>query len=101
MAAGTANAVGFPHMNRSSLVAALAGALLFGSVASAQADDEPTRELLPFSRQIAVSGTVAESLEASIAEAGVPVPAVLDALEALKIKPSVKMPIHCAGNKVQ
>ena len=46
-------------MNRSSLVAALAGALLFGSVASAQADDEPTRELLPFSRQIAVSGTVA------------------------------------------
>lgn len=69
-------------MNRSSLVAALAGALLFGSVASAQADDEPTRELLPFSRQIAVSGTVAESLEASIAEAGVPVPAVLDALEA-------------------
>jgi murein DD-endopeptidase MepM/ murein hydrolase activator NlpD len=69
-------------MNRSSLVAALAGALLFGSVASAQTEDEPARELLPFSRQIAVSGTVAEALEASIAEAGVPVPAVLDALEA-------------------
>lgn len=69
-------------MNRSSLVAALAGALLFGSVASAQTDDEPTRELLPFSRQIAVSGTVAESLEASIAASGVPVPAMLDALQA-------------------
>ena len=57
-------------MNRSSLVAALAGALLFGSVASAQTEDEPARELLPFSRQIAVSGTVAESLEASIADVG-------------------------------
>jgi murein DD-endopeptidase MepM/ murein hydrolase activator NlpD len=69
-------------MNRSSLVAALAGALLFGSVASAQTEDEPARELLPFSRQIAIGGTVAESLEASIAESGVPVPAMLDALEA-------------------
>ncbi len=69
-------------MNRSSLVAALAAALLFGPVAASHADDEPTRELLPFSRQIAVSGTVSESLEASIAEAGVPVPAMLEALQA-------------------
>ncbi|MGQ0582657.1 MAG: M23 family metallopeptidase [Reyranella sp.] len=69
-------------MNRSSLVAALATALLFGPVGASHADDEPTRELLPFSRQIAVSGTVAESLEASIAASGVPVPAMLDALQA-------------------
>jgi len=73
-------------MNRSSLVAALAVALLFGPVVASHADDEPTRELLPFSRQIAASGTlggaIADSLEASIAAAGVPVPAMMDALQA-------------------
>ncbi|MSP75378.1 MAG: M23 family metallopeptidase [Rhodospirillaceae bacterium] len=76
MAAGTASAVSSRHMNRSSLVAALAGALLFGSVAAAQTDD------LPFTRQIAVGGTIAGSLEASTATAGVPAAAMVEALQA-------------------
>ncbi|MDP1907290.1 MAG: hypothetical protein Q8K85_03240, partial [Hyphomicrobium sp.] len=69
-------------MNRSSLVAALAGALLFGSVAASRADEEPTRELLPFSRQIAVAGTITDSLEASTATSGVPASAMVEALQA-------------------
>ncbi len=69
-------AVRFPHMNRSSLLAALAGAVLFGSVAAAHADD------LPFSRQIAVGGTIAGSLEASTATAGVPAEAMIEVLQA-------------------
>ena len=82
MAARAANAVRFPYMNRSSLAAALAVALLFGPVAASHADDEPTRELLPFSRQIAVGGIVTDSLEASVAASGVPAPAMQDALQA-------------------
>jgi len=69
-------------MNRSSLVAALAVALLFGPVVASHAEDEPTRDLLPFSRQIAVGGTIADSLEASAAATGVPAPAMLEVLQA-------------------
>ncbi|MDP2374835.1 M23 family metallopeptidase [Reyranella sp.] len=72
-------------MKRSSLVAALAAAVLFGPVGASYAEDEPTRELLPFSRQIAVGGTIADSFEASIAAAGVPAPAMVEALQAFAI----------------
>lgn len=65
-----------PYMNRSSLVAALAGALLFGPITAAHADD------LPFTRQIAVGGTIAGSLEASTATAGVPAEAMVEVLQA-------------------
>ncbi len=68
-------------MNKSSLVAALAGALLFGSGASAQTDDA-SQESLAFTRQIAVDGTIAGSLEASTATAGVPAAAMVEALQA-------------------
>ena len=89
-------------MNRSSPVAALAAALLFGPVAAAHTDDgradaarneeqrllgsdkeaERLRDLLPFTRQIAVTGTVAGAFEASTAAAGVPAAAMLEALQA-------------------
>ncbi len=85
MAAGPTNAVRFGHMNRPSLVAALAGAFLFGPVAAGHADeaqqDQP-QDQLPFTRQIAVGGIVAESLEASTATAGVPAEAMAEALQA-------------------
>lgn len=88
-------------MNRPSLVVALAGILL-GPAAAAIAndtslsdaraaevrllggDDEAAwlQDVLPFTRQIAVGGSVAGSLEASIAAAGAPAAAMLDALRA-------------------
>lgn len=89
-------------MNRPSLVVALAG-LLLGPAAAAIADDMRPAEarvaevrllgdddeaawqqaVLPFTRQIAIGGSVAGSLEASTAAAGVPVSAMLEALQAL------------------
>ena len=82
MAARTANAVRFPHMNRSSLAAALAAALLFGPVAASHADDEPTRELaavLPPDCGRGHRRGFARGLGRRI---GVPAPAMLDALQA-------------------
>jgi len=46
-----------------------------------EADEQ--RDLLPFTRQIAVSGVVAGSLEVSTADAGVPASVMLEALQAL------------------
>jgi murein DD-endopeptidase MepM/ murein hydrolase activator NlpD len=46
------------------------------------AGGEEERDLLPFTRQIAVGGIVAGSLEASTASAGVPASAMLEALQA-------------------
>ena len=89
-------------MNRPSLVVALAGVLL-GPAAAAIADDTRSADaraaeerlpggddeaawlqtVLPFTRQIAVGGSVAGSLEASTAAAGVPASAMLEALQAL------------------
>ena len=92
-------------MNRPSLVAALAGVLLGPAAvaiaddthpADARADARATEErllsnddeaawrqaVLPFTRQIAVDGSVAGSLESSTAAAGVPPSAMLEALRA-------------------
>ncbi len=88
-------------MNRPSLVVALAG-LLLGLAGAAVADDTSLsgaradevrllgaddegawlQSVLPFTRQIAVGGSVAGPLEASTAAAGVPAAAMLDALRA-------------------
>lgn len=71
-------------MTRASLATALAVASLLASAFAGRAGDEGgLRDLLPFTRQIAVGGTVAGSLEASTAASGVPAPAMLEALEAL------------------
>jgi murein DD-endopeptidase MepM/ murein hydrolase activator NlpD len=71
-------------MTKASLATALTVASLLASVSAGRAGDESDlRNLLPFTRQIAVGGTVAGSLEASTAASGVPTPAMLEALEAL------------------
>lgn len=89
-------------MNRPTLVVALAGVLL-GPAAAAFADDTNRSEtraaemrllgdddeaawlqaVLPFTRQVAVGGTIAGSLEASTGAAGVPAAAMLEVLRAL------------------
>jgi murein DD-endopeptidase MepM/ murein hydrolase activator NlpD len=89
-------------MNRSSPAAALAVALLFAPMAAGHAEevrqsagradeerllgradgDDEQRDLLPFTRQIAVNGVVLGSLEASTADVGVPAAAMLEALQA-------------------
>src|SRR6185437_4806435 len=48
-------------------------------------DDEEARfsALQPFTRQLAASGEVAESLDASVADAGVPAAAMIEARQAL------------------
>ncbi len=93
-------------MQRASLAAAFAASLFFGSLSAAVAADndnanlEDTRvaeeRLLgsadedarylacqPFTRQIAASGAIAKSFDASLAEAGVPAAAMLEARWAL------------------
>ena len=74
-------------MKRASLAAALAVVMVFGSASAGRAsDEEGSRDLLPFSRQIAVDGTVrgtvAGSLESSAVAAGVPTPVMQEALQA-------------------
>lgn len=71
-------------MTRASLATVFAVASLAASASAGRAGDEnDLRDLLPFTRQIAVGGTVAGSLEASTAAAGVPAPAMVEALQAL------------------
>ena len=86
-------------MKRASLAAAFAASLVLGSVSeSIAADDALAAEerLLgstdeearyfayqPFTREIAVSGVISESLDASLAEAGVPAATMLGARQAL------------------
>src|SRR5258708_6920564 len=93
-------------MQRASLAAAFAALLFFGSMAAAVAADnddasledarvtearllgsadEDARYLAcqPFTRQIAAAGTIARSFDASLAEAGVPAAAMLEARRAL------------------
>ncbi|MDP2331726.1 MAG: M23 family metallopeptidase [Reyranella sp.] len=71
-------------MTRASLATALAVVSLLASASASRAGDEnDLRDLLSFTRQIAVGGTVAGSLEASTAAAGVPAPAMVEALQAL------------------
>ena len=91
-------------MQRASLAAAFAASLLFGSMSAAVAADNASLEdarleearLLgsadedarylacqPFTRQIAAGGTIARSFDASLAEAGVPAAAMLEARRAL------------------
>jgi murein DD-endopeptidase MepM/ murein hydrolase activator NlpD len=93
-------------MQRASLAAAFAASLLFGSMSAAVAADndkasledarvaearllgsadEDARYLAcqPFTRQIAAGGTIARSFDASLAEAGVPAAAMLEARRAL------------------
>ena len=91
-------------MQRASLAAAFAASLLFGSMSAAVAADNASLEdarvaearLLgsadedarylacqPFTRQIAAGGTIARSFDASLAEAGVPAAAMLEARWAL------------------
>src|SRR5260370_39066942 len=89
-------------MQRASLAAAFAALLFFGSMSAAVAADnddanfedarvaearllgsadEDARYLAcqPFTRQIAAAGTIARSFDASLAEAGVPAAAMLEA----------------------
>jgi len=93
-------------MQRASLAAAFAALLFFGSMSAAVAADnddasledarvtearllgsadEDARYLAcqPFTRQIAAAGTIARSFDASLAEAGVPAAAMLEARRAL------------------
>ena len=93
-------------MQRASLAAAFAASLLFGSMSAAAAADNDNASLedarvaeerllgsadedarylacQPFTRQIAAGGIVAQSFDASLAEAGVPAAAMLEALRAL------------------
>ena len=91
-------------MQRAPLAAAFAASLLFGSMSAAVAADNASLEdarvaearLLgsadedarylacqPFTRQIAADGTIARSFDASLAEAGVPAAAMLEARRAL------------------
>ena len=90
-------------MHRASFAAAFAASLLFGSMSAAIAaddasgrdarvaeerllgsDDEDARFLAcqPFTREIAAVGIVAESLDASLASAGVPAAVMLEARQA-------------------
>jgi murein DD-endopeptidase MepM/ murein hydrolase activator NlpD len=93
-------------MQRASLAAAFAASLLFGSMSAAVAADNDTADLedarvaeerllgsadmdaqylacQPFTRQVAASGVIDRSFDASLAEAGVPAAAMLEALRAL------------------
>jgi murein DD-endopeptidase MepM/ murein hydrolase activator NlpD len=93
-------------MQRASLAAAFAASLLFGSMSAAAAADNDNASLedarvaeerllgsadedarylacQPFTRQIAAGGVVAQSFDVSLAEAGVPAAAMLEALRAL------------------
>ena len=92
-------------MTRASFAAALAASLSFGSMSVANAADgglpvadgrvveerllgsadEEAQYLAcqPFTREIAASGMVAHSLDAALAEAGVPAAALLEARQAL------------------
>jgi murein DD-endopeptidase MepM/ murein hydrolase activator NlpD len=93
-------------MHKTSLAAAFAASLFFGSLSAAVAADNDNANLAdarvaaerllgsadedarylacqPFTRQIAVSGIIAQSFDASLAEAGVPVAAMLEAQRAL------------------
>ena len=96
-------------MNRASLAAAFVASLLFGSTSAASAadgmhladarlesarvaeqfllggDDEDARfgACQPFTREIAAAGIVAQSLDASLAAAGVPAAAMFEAQQAL------------------
>src|SRR5437868_964580 len=99
-------------MNKASPAMALAAVMLIGFVSAGRAEDsrkpdshvtdshvvaaradeerllgradsgDEQRDLLPFTRQIAIGGIVAGSLEASTAAAGVPAVAMLEALQA-------------------
>jgi len=92
------------RVSRASLVAMFAASLVFSSISTGMAaddvlpeevraaaqrllggDDEETRyaTLQPFTRELAIAGTVAEMFDASLAEAGVPAAAMLEAREAL------------------
>ena len=92
------------RVSRASLVATFAASLVFSSISTGMAaddvlpeevraaaqrllggDDEETRyaTLQPFTRELAIAGTVAEMFDASLAEAGVPAAAMLEAREAL------------------
>ena len=91
-------------MQRASLVAALAASLSFSSISAAIAADDTSfgdarmaeERLLgsaaedaqylasqPFTREIGAGGVVAQSFDASLAEAGVPAAAMLEARQAL------------------
>jgi murein DD-endopeptidase MepM/ murein hydrolase activator NlpD len=91
-------------MKRASLAAAFAASMILGSASSSKAaddkrfdealaaeerllgcDDEEARisEYLPFSREIAAQGVVTQSFDASVADAGVPASAMLEARQAL------------------
>ncbi len=91
-------------MQRASLVAAFAALLSFGSISAAIAADDTSfgdarmaeERLLgsadedaqylanqPFTREIGAGGVVAQSFDASLAEAGVPAAAMLEARQAL------------------
>jgi murein DD-endopeptidase MepM/ murein hydrolase activator NlpD len=93
-------------MQRASLVAAFAASLLFGSMSAAVAADNDNANLAdarvaeerllgsadedarylacqPFTRQIAAGGIVGRSFDASLADAGVPAAAMLEAQRAL------------------
>jgi murein DD-endopeptidase MepM/ murein hydrolase activator NlpD len=93
-------------MQKASLAAAFAASLLFGSMSAAVAADNDNANLAdarvaqerllgsadedarylacqPFTRQIAASGIIARSFDASLAEAGVPAAAMLEAQRAL------------------
>ena len=92
------------RVSRASLVATFAASLVFSSISTGMAaddvlpeevraaaqrllggDDEETRyaTLQPFTRELAIAGTVAGMFDASLAEAGVPAAAMLEAREAL------------------
>ena len=93
-------------MQRASLAAAFAALLSFGSMSAAVAADNDNASLQdaraaearllgsadedarylacqPFTRQIAAAGTIARSFDISLAEAGVPAAAMLEAQRAL------------------
>ncbi|HEX9559141.1 MAG TPA: hypothetical protein VF991_21790, partial [Reyranella sp.] len=90
-------------MNRASVAAAFAASLCFGSLSAAMAEDACSEEVLaaeqrllgdadeaarfaayqPFTREIAADGVVTESLDASLAQAGVAAATMLEARQAL------------------
>jgi len=90
-------------MNRASVAAAFAASLCFGSLSAAMAEDACSEEALaaeqrllgdadeaarfaayqPFTREIAADGVVSESLDTSLAQAGVAAATMLEARQAL------------------
>src|SRR5260370_20058276 len=109
-------------MQRASLAAAFAASLFFGSLSAAVAADndnanlEDTRvaeeRLLgsadedarylacqPFTRQLAASGAIVKSFDASLAEAGVPAAAMLEARSGLPSSLDLRPPL-AAGDHV-